>query len=95
MFRGVFFHNGFHGLEVFRTLFDKSLVVQIFTDDDVHHAVDPGHVSSQVRPQPILGKLRHLDSSGVHHDEFGPAAGHGPFDKGSRARGGFPWYWSR
>ena len=93
--RGIFFHDGFEGLKPFGALFDKRLVVQVFLDDDVHHAVDPGHVGTQVGPEPVLGKFGHLDPSRIHHDELGPPSGHGPFDKGRRGPDGFPWCWIR
>ncbi len=65
------FDHGRQGLEIFRPLLDKGLVVPAVFIDHVHHAVDQGHVGPQVMAHVQMGQMGDLGLPGVDHDEPG------------------------
>ena len=69
IFRGIFGHGFFEGLEVFRAFGDIGLVVQILLDDEVHQAVDDRDVGAGTLPQPQGGVLHQIDAPGFDNDD--------------------------
>ncbi len=55
--RGVFGHGRFQILNPFRPALDELFVFQALAQDDVHHAVEPGHVGARPLAQVQVGEL--------------------------------------
>ncbi len=86
VFRGVFGHRLFQGLEVFGALGDVRLVVELFTDDDLHHAVDQGDIGARDLPEPEAGILHQAMAPGVDDDEVFIFETRRPLDAGRNDR---------
>jgi len=56
------------------------LVVQIFLNEHVHHAVDQGHIGADLQGHVHLGKIHHVRAPRIDHDQFG-AGQHSVFDE--------------
>src|SRR6267378_3262290 len=58
-------------VELLGTLFNKLLVIQLFSDDDVHHAVEQRHVRARIEAHVIIRVVGHLWPAWVRHNERG------------------------
>ena len=84
--RGKLF-NGF--LQFFKTLgalFNKWFGMQAFFNDHMHQTVDPGHIGTQILPQPFIRISGNPDAPRIDHDELGAFKGHRPFDNTGQHR---------
>ena len=75
--RGKFIDHLLQGREILRPRLDKGLVVPAVLIDDMHEAVDQGHVGSQAVLYMQMGQGGDLGPPGIDHDELGPI-GPGP-----------------
>ena len=75
--RGKFIDHLLQGREILRPRLDKGLVMPAVLIDDVHEAVDQGHVGSQAVLYMQMGQGGDLGPPGIDHDELGPI-GPGP-----------------
>jgi hypothetical protein len=71
--RGIGLDHRFHGLIIFGALGDVSVGLPAVFDDDVHHAVQQGHIAAQPMGDGHIGEAGQLNVSRIRHDEFGAA----------------------
>ena len=68
-------------LEVVSTLLDERLILQTFTQNDVHHPIHPRDIRPVLLAQPQSGVIHKIYSSWINNDQLCSMVTHCSFDQ--------------